>query len=279
MKAASKVCRFITGQWQAATVGLTIMAGLSAMGGDIRVSLLKTRTGNFTNVTVTGNSRTDIYVTHSRGMANIKIADLDPESSELLGFTNLTPRATTSTKTANVANDSKKSPKSAATTTSFPLPHFASQFNGKMPSSFAMLQGLSSFRPTAGMVITALGLLFAAYLFICYCLKLICEKTGQPPGPMVWCPILQMFPLLRAAGMSGWWLLGFLLPLVNIAASILWSFKIVQARGKSVWVAICLLLPFTSLFALLYLAFSNGGGQEKEADRGEAPLGPLLAEA
>ena len=278
MKITSEVCRFVTGQWHATAIGLMLMAGLSAMGGDIQVPVLKTRTGSFKNVTVTGTSKTDLFVTHSRGMTNIKIADLDPESSELLGLTTPAP-GSTSTKTANTSKDSKTPPQSAATTTSFRMPDFVSQLKGKMPPSLAMLEGLSSVRLGAGMVITALGLVFAAYLFICYCLKLICEKTGQQPGPMVWCPILQMFPLLRAASMPGWWFLGFLLPLVNIVASILWSFKIVQARGKSVWVAVFLILPLINLFALLYLAFSSGGEQEKEDDRGEIPLGPLLVEA
>jgi hypothetical protein len=279
MKITSKVGRFVTGRWYAAAVVLTLVAGPSAMGGDTQVPLLKTRTGSFTNVTVTGTSKTDVYITHSRGMTNIKVADLDPESSQLLGLSTSPAPASASTKSADTAKDSKTLPKSAAPTASFPTSGFTSQLKGKMPSGFAMLERLSSLRLSAGIVTTALGLIFAAYLFICYCLKLICEKTGQKPGPMVWCPFLQMFPLLRAAGMPVWWSIGFLVPLVNIVASILWSFKIVQARGKSVWVAILLLLPITSLFALLYLAFSNGGEQKKEADQGEVPMGPLLVEA
>jgi hypothetical protein len=65
-------------------------------------------------------------------------------------------------------------------------------------------------------------------------------------------------PLLRAAGMSGWWLVAWFVPGLNLVAMTLWSFKIVERRNKSpVW-AVLLLLPFTNLLAFLYLAFSGG---------------------
>lgn len=118
---------------------------------------------------------------------------------------------------------------------------------------------------------------FIFYLFGCYCLKLICEKVGQEPGPMVWLPILQMLPALRAAGRSGWWLLGWLRPLssalnttghktldlglaiglllLSFGVQIAWCFKITAARGEQVWVAILLLLLGLNFIGFLYLAF------------------------
>ena len=62
--------------------------------------------------------------------------------------------------------------------------------------------------------------LFLLYLLMCYCSMLICHKSGHPPGVLVWIPILQLIPLLRAAGMSPAWLLAFLVPVLNIIAQI-----------------------------------------------------------
>ena len=92
---------------------------------------------------------------------------------------------------------------------------------------------------------------------------LICRKTGNPPGVLVWVPVLQLFPMLRAAGMSGWWFLAYFVPLLNLVPPILWSLKIAKARGKSVWVGVLLLLPVTNLFAFLYLAFSDGASAKR----------------
>jgi hypothetical protein len=97
---------------------------------------------------------------------------------------------------------------------------------------------------------------------------LICQKVGHPPGILVWLPLVQLLPLLRAAGMSGWWFLAYLVPGLNIVAQIIWSLKIAKARGKSVWVGVLLLLPVANLFSFLYLAFSNGatGGGDEDSE-------------
>ena len=108
------------------------------------------------------------------------------------------------------------------------------------------------------------GAMLLIYLFHCYCFMLICQKAGHPPGPLVWIPVVQFLPLLRAAGMSAWWFLAHLLPLLNLVTFVLWSVNIAKARGKSGWVAFFLILPFTSFFAFLYLAFSTGTAAAEE---------------
>jgi hypothetical protein len=104
------------------------------------------------------------------------------------------------------------------------------------------------------------------------------EKAGEDAGFLVWLPVFQVFPMLRGAGMSAWWVLAFFVPILNIVASILWCFKIVEARGKSVWIAICLLLPVTNFFAFLYLAFSNGEAPRAD-DEFSTNTPPVLLEA
>ena len=111
-----------------------------------------------------------------------------------------------------------------------------------------------------------LGIALLIYLFHCYCCMLICRKTGNPPGILVWVPVVQLFPLLRAAGMSGWWFLAFLRAGAEYCGPVLWCFNIAKARGKSVWVGVLLLLPVTNLFAFLYLAFSNGASADEDEE-------------
>jgi hypothetical protein len=127
------------------------------------------------------------------------------------------------------------------------------QWKAKMQSGVPPLPQF----PTA-VIAGVLGALLACHLFFCYCCKLIVRKTANEAGFLIWLPVLQLFPLLRAAGMSGWWFILWMLPGLNLLASIVWCFKIVSARGKGVVWAILLLLPFTNLIAFLYLAFSDG---------------------
>jgi uncharacterized membrane protein YhaH (DUF805 family) len=94
---------------------------------------------------------------------------------------------------------------------------------------------------------------------------LICKKIGQEPGVLVWIPILQVFPMLRAAGMSAWWFVALLLPVLSFVATILWCVKICRARGKSSWLGLLLLLPVTNLFTFLYLAFADGSDENEAA--------------
>lgn len=131
------------------------------------------------------------------------------------------------------------------------------------------------------------GVIF--YLFVCLCFGLICAKAGKPSPLLVWIPIVQIFPLIRAARMSPVWfvlvLLYLLLPvailgtarggslpdqmlgpygiifallsLLNLIGWIVWSFKICRARGKNMLLGLFLLLPVTNVLALIYLAFSK----------------------
>jgi hypothetical protein len=102
-----------------------------------------------------------------------------------------------------------------------------------------------------------LGGVAGLYIFASICFWLICRKTHIAPGPLVWVPILQLIPLLRAANMPRVWFFAYFVPVLNIVALILWCIKIVRTRGKSPWVAFLLVLPVINFFAFLYLAFSR----------------------
>ena len=245
------------------------VATAATAADDVRLPTLKTKFGTYTNVLVTGKTGTDIFIQHERGMGNIKLADIQDDAAlRALGLLTppdkggMTPPAATSPVATNAPSPTATP---AARPTASRLDFYRMELE-KLHLPFALL-------------VASLALAFVFYLFSCYCLKLICEKAGSEPDALIWLPLFQMIPALRAAGMSGWWLLVWLTPVLNAVNStglrtldlalailtlvasfgvqIAWCFKITAARGQPVWVAILLLLPGVNLVAFLYLAFSE----------------------
>src|ERR1700759_4941472 len=71
-----------------------ISTSLFASSGDIRMGdtheatfpLLQTKTGVYTNVTVTKKTKDWIFILHSQGVCNIKATDLSTETRIMLGY-------------------------------------------------------------------------------------------------------------------------------------------------------------------------------------------------
>ena len=236
-----------------------LMRPLGAAGATEEVfEVLKTKTVTYTNVTVTTKARNYIFILHAAGMASIKLGELSPELQKKLGYASETSLKGPTNAAAVWVN------KGLAKMDTPRVRDLRKQLGQRWQGQ--SLAGLSV-RGLAGrtLLFAVLGTMLLLYLFYCYCCMLICQKSNQPPGVLVWLPILQFFPLLRAAGMSGWWFVAYLVPGINLVAQILWSLKIAKARGKSVWVGALLLLPVINLVSFLYLAFSSagtGGGDE-----------------
>jgi hypothetical protein len=244
--------------WVAAAV--LVLASTARADVDQKLDLLQVGTQTYTNVTVTTKAPKYIFIMHSGGMANIKISELSEETQEELGYKVKKPS------TNNVANWAKA--KLATIETTPEVKQLQEKILAQAPAQLVQTQPgqLPKLRLPSTAVLAAIGgVLLLVYLFFCYCSMLIVKKTGNEPGVLVWLPGLQMIPLFKAAGMSGWWFLAAFVPVLNIVSQILWSIRIAQARGKSVWTGIMLLIPGPSLLAFLYLAFSNGGkGEPKE---------------
>ena len=212
--------------------------------------LLRVGTAVYTNATVTTKAKTYIFIIHTGGMINVRITDLPQDVREKLGYT-LSEKARSGTNSpaawAKAEFAKLEVPGFKDASKRLALGSQGRQSTGSMVA--ALLKNK--------LVLALLGALALAYLFHSYCFMLICRKTGQEPGILVWIPLLQLIPLVRAAGMPSWWVLAFLVPVLNLVAQVLWSFRIAKARGKSIWTGVCLLLPFTNFFAFLYLAFSD----------------------
>jgi hypothetical protein len=225
--------------WLAA-IALPVSA--SAVQIEETFDVLETKTGTYENVTVTSKAKDWIFILHAAGMGNVKIVDLPQDVQRKLGY-----------------NLPKEQPKPVSVPTMEALTDIKVPEINQLRSDWhaggaeAVIKAFGN--PIA--VWTLLGIIALTYLFFCYCSMMICRKTHTSPGFLVWVPVLQFIPLLRAAGMSGVWFLAFFVPVLNLVAQIVWYVKIVQARGKGPLLVLWLLLPLTAPFAYLYLAFSE----------------------
>lgn len=215
------------------------------------------------NVTVTSKTPTHVFITHAQGFANIKVDSLSLELQEELGY-----------QVAKVDNKAQ----SQLGLEAIPLDPEMAAARDKMVEDFkARFSGQER-----NILLAVVGILFAFYLFFCFCCKLICEKAGFKPGLLVWIPYLQNLALFKAARMGSWWFLLFISPFATpflakpivenlgpqfiplllipsglmLVATLVWTFKICSARGIAPVAGILLWLPGINVLMFLYLAFS-----------------------
>ena len=241
--------------WLLWLIALGQPAAMSAVEETFDVLQVGTRT--YTNVIVTTKAKTYIFLLHSSGMDNIKVADLPPDVRQKLGYVDAA-KAKAGTNSAS-AWATKTIARMETPQVKEVKRRMEERWRASFPTGSPTWASID--KKIFGLV---LGVALLFYVFFSYCCRLICQKAGTKPGVMVWLPILQHFPMLRAADMSCWWFLAYFVPVLNLVVAILWCFKIAKARGKTAWVGLFLLLPIIHLFAFLYLAFS-GGAPEKEA--------------
>lgn len=232
----------------AAATLLSVAAPMNAVAAEQTLPLLVTKVGTYTNVTVTTKNKTYVFILHDAGMANIRIQDLTPEALEELGYAPPAEKKRLSVTQTVLAKELM--PKVEAK-----LKPLEASVRERLPYDPQKL------KPTKATLGIAVAVLLLVHLFFSYCCHLITIKSKKEATILSWIPVLQSIPLLRAAGMSGWWFLLLWVPLVPI----LWAFKIARVRDMSVLVSIALLLPVTNFFAFLYLAFG------KEAESKDAP--------
>lgn len=210
--------------------------------------LLEIGTRTYTNVTVTTKAPNYIFILYAGGMTNIKVKDLPPDLLVRLGYAAPKPSASPS----NATTWAKQAvAKIDAPQIKRVEERIHDVWRERVPTRLPQFTAANSW---LWISVVVGGLL--AWLFFCQCCTLICRKAGHPPNMLICLPFFQQIPLFQAAGMSAWWSLACLVPLLNILSGILWAFNITKARGKHVLVAILLLLPLLNVLAFLYLAFS-----------------------
>ncbi len=253
--------QFFAGRWGTpALTALILGFAVLQVRAEETFALLQIGAQTFQNVTVTTKAKTYIFLMHSTGMTTVKVADLPKDLRLKLGYAEQENTKTAKGKSGAWAKQTlAKLEVPEMTNVKAKLMKTWSQ--GNLPASIPMLD--------TRYLLVALGIILGLYFFSCYCGMLICRKAGLNPGFWIWVPVLQVFPMLAAAGMSAWWFLGLMVPGLNLVGGILWSFKIARVRRKSPLTAILLLLPVISFLAFVYLAFSDTAKGEDDDRRVE----------
>jgi hypothetical protein len=133
--------------------------------------------------------------------------------------------------------------------------------------------------PATGIVAGILGgmLLFVIivgivfYLFFAFCLYKIAQKLDVPYAWLAFVPLASLWTFVVCAGKPGWWILLFLVPIVNMFVGIYLWMCITENLGKNKWLGLLILVPFIGMFYPAWLAFSK-----TEAPRGMG-MGETLA--
>ena len=233
-------------------LALLFISSATSQAVDQTFDLFQTKTAVYSNVTVTTKSAEYIVIQHSSGLASLKVADLSHEQQQELGY--------------GAAKGSRNgsmtvSAKAKAMVAAIPTKQIEQAWSKHAPAGSPSLK-LGKLDST--IIFAVLGVFALLYLFFCYCASLICQKAGKPGGLLVWLPILQYIPLLRAAKMSPLWLLAMFVPLLNFIVHIMWSFRIAGVRGQGLFTAIFLILP-TYPLAFMYLAFAGGSSPDENS--------------
>jgi hypothetical protein len=95
------------------------------------------------------------------------------------------------------------------------------------------------------------------YVYIAICVMMIANKTGTSNAWFAWIPILNVFLLLMIAKKPLWWIILFLIPLVNIVIAVIVWMAVAEARKKPSWLGILMLIPGLNLIIPGILAFTE----------------------
>jgi hypothetical protein len=128
-----------------------------------------------------------------------------------------------------------------------------------LPATMPIDQGQAAAAAVVMVVFSMIYMFFvlAFYVYLAVCLMKIAQKTGTPDEWWAWIPILNVLLMLKIAKKPLWWILLFLIPLVNIVIGIMVWMKIAEAVGKPSYWGIFMILPVVGLVAPGYLAFSK----------------------
>jgi hypothetical protein len=287
-------------------VVLAFVALASVAQAEGVVSLINTRTETYKNVTLVSHNATHVFVQHARGMATLKLDDLDKDALIDLGVI-----ADDRVKEGDSSTADQEAEGGLAESEGEQAGGDAAYVNKLSPEAQERLKSVSTMVKSFTIVLWVGVMLFCLclFLFYCFCVKLICEKSGVKTSWLVWIPFypIQKLLLFRAARMPSfslwiaplWFAIAVAInayfrhggkvvppwfPLLAVLVflalllivHLVWCVRICSARGKGILAMLCMIFPLTSPLAFLYLAFSGGSG-EVEDDYRPIRLDPLPA--
>jgi hypothetical protein len=110
---------------------------------------------------------------------------------------------------------------------------------------------------TGGTLVFLLLIGLAVYVYTALAVQTIAEKTKTENPWLAWIPIANIILLLNIAKKPIWWIVLFLIPLVNIIFIIMVWMGVAEARGKPNWVGILMIVPLVGAIVPGYLAWAD----------------------
>lgn len=104
--------------------------------------------------------------------------------------------------------------------------------------------------------IFGLGSLFV-YVIFSIALFVISNKLGLDMAWLSFVPIANAYQLTRCAGVNPLWLIGVLIPCVNLFVMVYLWWQVGERRGKPGILSLLLIVPIVGWFVPLYYAFSD----------------------
>jgi hypothetical protein len=95
------------------------------------------------------------------------------------------------------------------------------------------------------------------YVYLALALQTIATKTNTENAWFAWIPILQLILMLNIAKKPIWWIILYLIHLVNIVIWVINWMGIAEARSKPNWWGILTIVPAVNLIVPGYLAWSD----------------------
>lgn len=100
-------------------------------------------------------------------------------------------------------------------------------------------------------------LLLVLYVYHALALQTIATKTNTENAWFAWIPILNIILMLNIAKKPIWWIVLFLIPLVNIVFIVIVWMAIAEVRNKPTWWGILVIVPVANLIVPGYLAWAD----------------------
>ncbi|MFC1962147.1 DUF5684 domain-containing protein [Chloroflexota bacterium] len=95
------------------------------------------------------------------------------------------------------------------------------------------------------------------YIWLAICLQQIAKKTSTSDDWLAWIPIVNLYLLCKIVGRSGWWIIAFLIPVLNVIVLIIWWWAMAEKRNKPGWLGVLMIIPVVNLIVPGILAFSE----------------------
>jgi hypothetical protein len=97
----------------------------------------------------------------------------------------------------------------------------------------------------------------AVYVYMALALQTIATKTGTANPWFAWIPIANLILMLNVAKKPLWWIVLFLIPLVNLVIAVMVWMAVAEARGKPNWWGILTIVPVANIIVPGYLAWAD----------------------